>query len=114
MAKQSLEPKSVLGMTLDPTGSMKEGKAISVCWHIRKTKKDSLDGVSSPARTGGNCTVRVNLGVLVEYKLPSFDHVHEGLASPVFPDGVGKLCATRSHTSENMKDGSSSEIYSSP
>jgi len=53
---------------------------------------NSLDGVATPAGARSDCTVRVDLGVLVEGIFPAFLKVDERLPAPVLGDGIRKVC----------------------
>jgi hypothetical protein len=54
--------------------------------------RDSLDGVATPASARRDCTIGVDLGVLVEDILPAFLKVDEGLPTPVLGDGIREFC----------------------
>src|SRR5882762_5482379 len=86
VAHESLEIEPVLGMTLDPAeAQMSTPNATGVYY-------DLLDGVPTPAGTRGNCTIWVDLGILVEGIFPALLKVDEGLPAPVLSDGIGKVC----------------------
>jgi hypothetical protein len=86
VAHEGLEIEPVLGMTLDPAeAQMSTPNTTSVC-------HDLLDGVATPAGTRGNCTIWVDLRILVEGIFPAFLKVNEGLPTPVFSDGIRKVC----------------------
>ena len=86
VAYEGLEIETVLGMTLDPAeAQMSTPNPIAVCY-------DSLDGVATPAGTRGNCTIWVDLGILVEGIFPALLKVDEGLPAPILGDGIRKVC----------------------
>jgi hypothetical protein len=86
VAHEGLEIEPVLGMTLDPAEAQMSNPNATAVGH------DLLDGVATPAGTRGNCTIWVNLGILVEGIFPAFLKVDEGLPAPVLSDGIRKLC----------------------
>ena len=86
VAHEGLEIESVLGMPLNPAeAQMSTPNATAAC-------HDLLDGVATPAGTRGNCTIWVDLGILVERIFPALLEVDEGLPTPVLSDGIRKVC----------------------
>ena len=86
VAHEGLEIKPVLGMTLNPAeAQMNTPNAAAVCC-------DLLDGVATPARTRGNCTIWVDVGILVEGIFPALLKVDKGLPAPVLSDRIRKIC----------------------
>ena len=53
---------------------------------------DSLDGVAAPAGARRDCTIRIDLGVLVEGIFPAFLKIDEGFPAPVLSDGIREVC----------------------
>ena len=55
-------------------------------------KSNELDRVASPAGTGCDSAVGVNLGVFIDDIFPALAEVDEWFSSPVHPDGISQLC----------------------
>ena len=88
VAHEGLEIKPVLGMTLNPA----EAQISAPSPNATATCYDLLDGVATPAGARGNCTIWVDLGILVEDIFPAFLKVDEGLPAPVLSDRIRKVC----------------------
>jgi hypothetical protein len=65
--------------------------------HPRRRVYDSLDRVATPAGARRDCTIRIDLGVLVEGIFPTFLKVNEGLPTPVLSNGIREVCQLSVH-----------------